>query len=407
MIDSEPQNLKLLLSKYDQEHLIYFYDDLEQEEKEKLIGQIKETDFEYLKKLYQNSYKDENIEINRISPIEYYTKAKIDVNSKRIYELIGEKIVKEGKIAIITLAGGMGSRLGYKGPKGCYEIDIPPKKSLFEFICDKLIDAYKKYGVYLKWYIMTSPSNDEKTREYFEKKNYFNYPREKVFFFQQDTINILDTSGKVMLENEYTLKKDSNGNGDVFRAFMENDLEKTLDNIELLSISGVDNIILDIIDPIFIGIAVYHKSDIAAKSVQKEDVNSKDWVFAKVDGKPSIIDPKYLTDEMKNSDKYNQINILSHLFTKEAFIKSSSIKIPYNRAYKKNDFINEEGMKIVAKEPNSFKFEKFIFNVFPYFDKLTLLEVNADDDFSPIKSFIGDATPESALEKYLKKRRKK
>lgn len=397
------QTVKEKLKKYDQEHLIYFYDQLTTEEKNILLNQIRLTDFEFLNKLYLNSYRDETIEYSRISPIDYYVKNGFSDGDRILYQKIGENIIKDGKLAVITLAGGMGSRLGYKGPKGCYEIDLPPKKSLFEFICDKLKDIRKKYGIYLKWYIMTSPSNDSETKDFFERHHYFGYDQNKIFFFKQNTICLLDTKGKVLLNNEYTLKMDSNGNGDIFRSFIDNGLLETSNEIEWFSVSGIDNIILEIIDPIFIGLTCFNNSNVASKSINKQNLAGKEWIFANVDSRPNIIDPENLNIEMIESERYNQINILSHLFTKEAFIKCANLDIRYHRNYKKNDYLNEEGMKVVATSPNSFKFEKFIFDVFKYFNNFTLLEVEADDEFAPIKSFSGEFTPETALEKYLYK----
>lgn len=408
-MDEKLKEIIPILEKYEQIHLIDFYDELDENAKEDLIKQIKETNLGFLNKLYLNSFKNDIIDSKRISPIRYSSKFDMPKEDREKYIQIGENIIKQGKLAVITLAGGMGSRLGFKGPKGSYELEMPneeKKKSLFEFICDKLKFANEKYNCCIPWYIMTSPSNDAKTKEYFETHNYFDYPKEKVHFFKQHTIHILDINGKVMLDNIGKIKRDSNGNGDVFQAFRENKLENTLEDIEWISVSGVDNILLEVVDPLFIGLSAHNKSKVASKSVSKKDLTAKTWVFANVDGKTDIINPIFLTDEMRFGREYNQINILAHLFTKDAFLKCSKLEIPYHRAFKKTDYINEEGMKRVVQEPNSFKFEKFIFNVFQYFDNFTLLEVNESQEFAPIKAFTGMATPERALEMYEKKMKK-
>ena len=257
---------------------------------------------------------------------------------------------------------------------------------------------------------MTSISNDAKTKEYFIENNFFNYPKDKIYFFMQDTLEIINTDGKVILDNFYTLKRASNGNGDIFHAFKRAGLQKTLSNIKYISVSGIDNIILNIVDPLLIGLTCYNKSNIASKSIAKNDIESSDWIFANVNNKVNIIDPKNLTEKMlksknkKGNYNYNQVNILAHIFSKEAFINATKHKLPYHRAYKKNDYINEDGIKVVVKEPNSFKFEKFIFDIFKYYKRFTLLEVERNDEFAPIKAFTGNATPETALELYLKKR---
>lgn len=401
-----------VLEKYEQTHLINFYSELTENEKDNLIKQIENTNFEFLDKLYINSFKNDVIDLDKIAPHKYYSKFDMDEKESKKYTKLGEKIISEGKLAIITVAGGLGSRLGFKGPKGTYELLLPPKKhakSLFEFICDKLKFVKEKYDVYLSWFIMTSPSNDLETRTYFEEHNYFDYPKEKVFFFKQHTIEILDINGKVMLDNIGKIRVDSNGNGDLFKSFKESNLDKELSNIDWVFVSGVDNILLEVVDPLFIGLSSYNKSQVASKSVRKKELKSKTWIFANVDGKTEIINPIFLTDKMRYSkDKnghynYNQTNILAHLFTKDAFLKCAKLDIPYHRAFKKTNYINEEGMKMVVKEPNSFKFEKFIFDVFKYFENFTLLEVDEMKEFAPIKAFTGDHTPEIALEMYLNK----
>lgn len=398
-----------ITKKYDQSHLLYFYNQLDETQKNILINQILNTDFKSLKKLYINSYIETNIDYSRISPVKYFSKESFTEEEIKKYTEIGEKIIEDEKLAVITLAGGQGTRLGFKGPKGCYELDLDKKESLFELICDKLKKIYIQYGVYLNWYIMTSVDNDEATKKYFNEKNFFEYPKEKIFFFKQDTIEIMDKNGKVLLDSLYTIKRASNGNGDVFRAFENYKLEKTLNNIEWISVSGIDNIILEIVDPLLIGLTISNKSSVASKSISKKDIESKDYVFAKIDNLINIIDPNDLSKEQKYSKNnngqynYNQINILSHLFNKKTFLQIVKLKLPYHRAFKKNDYIDNSGMKVVVKEPNSFKFEKFIFDAFKYTKKFTLLEVKEIDEFAPIKSFTGKYTPETALDLYCKK----
>lgn len=398
-----------ILRKYNQEHLLYFLNELEEKEKGSLIQQILNTDFKKIENLYIKSFEDDTIETQRISPLKYVNKNNLTKAEKNKFISIGEDVIKKEKLAVITLAGGQGTRLGFKGPKGCYQLELDEKKSLFEVLNDKLKKVYLDYGVYIPWYIMTSEANDESTKKYLKEKNFFNYPKEKIHFFKQDSIEIIDTNGKILLDTIHSIKKASNGNGDVFRAFKRHTLEKTLDKIEWISVSGIDNIILEVIDPLFIGLTICNNSEVASKSIKKQDLESKDCVFAKVDDRVEIISPDNLDEEKKYSKNkdglynYNQMNILSHLFSKKAFLQATKLTLPYHRAFKKNDYIDESGMKVVVKEPNSFKFERFIFDVFRYFDNFTLLEVKEDDEFAPIKAFTGKYTPETALNLYCKK----
>ncbi len=400
-------NLKQNLIKYKQEHLIRFYKELEPSEKHSLTYQIKHIDFDKIISLYEHSMIDDYIDSSRISPIPYIDKSSLTKDELNYYTDIGNNIIKQNKLAIITLAGGQGTRLGYKGPKGTYEIDVPPKKSLFEFVCDYLKNVRDKFGVELYWYIMTSPSNDTETKIYFENKNFFGYSKNKIKFFIQSTLPIIDINGKIILDKPYQIKEGSNGNGDVFRAFADagflNQLKKN--KIDYIFIGGIDNILLNPTDPLFLGLTADRKYNIASKSLAKKDLTTNEWVFANIDHKPSIIDPKFLSDiyakDINGKYLYNQKNMLAHLFSTNAFEKLISVHLPYHRAFKRNDFINEEGVKVVSTKPNSFKFEKFIFDSFKFFDKILLLQVKPEEEFAPIKSFTGSQTPETALKLYL------
>lgn len=408
------QNLekaKDILKKYHQEHLLAFYDELNNKEKAYLLNQICSINFEQILNLYEASKIDEVLPSNLIEPLPYNIKREIPKEKFALYENIGIDAIKRGKFAVVTMAGGQGTRLGYKGPKGTFELDITPKKSLFEILCDTLKDACAKYKVVIPWYIMTSTYNDEATRKFFEEKNFFGYPKKYIKFFKQSQLPLIDINGNLILEELYKVKEASNGNGDVFSSMKSEGILKDIakKRIEWISFSGVDNVILEIVDPVFLGLTISNNKLTASKTLFKENVNDKDWIFAKRNGKPAIINSCHLTDSMKiaqDSSKkylYRQTNILAHLFHISAINKICEVKLPYHRAFKKNTFINCEGMKQVPESPNTFKFETFIFDAFSLFDDIELLQVEVEDEFAPIKDFAGPHNPETAKELYLKK----
>jgi len=408
------QNLekaKDILKKYHQEHLLAFYDELNNKEKAYLLNQICSINFEQILNLYEASKIDEVLPSNLIEPLPYNIKREIPKDKFALYENIGIDAIKRGKFAVVTMAGGQGTRLGYKGPKGTFELDITPKKSLFEILCDTLKDACAKSKVVIPWYIMTSTYNDEATRKFFEEKNFFGYPKKYIKFFKQSQLPLIDINGNLILEELYKVKEASNGNGDVFSSMKSEGILKDIakKRIEWISFSGVDNVILEIVDPVFLGLTISNNKLTASKTLFKENVNDKDWIFAKRNGKPAIINSCHLTDSMKiaqDSSKkylYRQTNILAHLFHISAINKICEVKLPYHRAFKKNTFINCEGMKQVPESPNTFKFETFIFDAFSLFDDIELLQVEVEDEFAPIKDFAGPHNPETAKELYLKK----
>lgn len=404
-------NAKSLLKTYNQEHLLRFYNELNTEEKETLVNQICQIDFKQIFDLYEASKIDEVVPTNLIEPLPYVDKEKLSQSDLEFYTNIGKNSIKNGEYAVVTMAGGQGTRLGCKGPKGSFELDIFPKKSLFEITCDYLKIANDTYGVIIPWFIMTSAYNDKQTKEFFANKNFFNYPKDSIFFFVQEELPLIDISGNLILEETFKVKEVSNGNGDVFKSMKKNGIINNMKekNIKWIFFTGVDNVLLEIVDPILLGITINNNYEIGSKTLLKKDANSKDWVFARKNGKPAIINSCHFTPAMKDAKDendnylYRDINMLAHLFSISAIELLSTKTLPYHRAFKKNNFVNEEGMKQIPDAPNTFKFENFIFDAFAFFDNISLLRVKEEDEFAPIKDFNGIHNPEVAKYMYEKK----
>lgn len=257
---------------------------------------------------------------------------------------------------------------------------------------------------------MTSPENNDETIRFFNKKDFFGYPKDRIKFFMQDELPLIDTNGKVILDQKWKIKEAANGNGDVFRALNDNGFVDEMANsgIKWVSVGGIDNVLLRLVDPLFIALTAESGYKIGSKSAFKELPDDPISVFCKRNGKPSILEYSHISYEMseqKDEEEnylYREVNILAHLFSIEALQKLSNVKLPYHRAFKKNAFINFEGVKEVPQKPNTYKFEKFIFDGFSCFDDMLLLRVNEDDEFAPIKDFIGIYSPETAKEKYIR-----
>jgi UDP-N-acetylglucosamine diphosphorylase len=402
-----------LLRKYNQEQVLAFYNTLPKEEKELLLDQVLNIDFEKLISLYNEFQKDVSYTDAVITPLEHVEETKLSSYIKSKYIKKGEEIIENGGLAVITLAGGQGTRLGLSLPKGFFEVETNPKKSLFQIQCETLQMANIKYNTVIHWYIMTSPDNDSITKVYFEDKKYFGYGKENVTFFKQDTLPVLDFNSKLILDKAYKVKEVSNGNGDVFSSLQRygliEDMEKK--GIKYVFIGGIDNILLKTVDPLFIGLCDIGNCKVASKTITKNENEKDEWVFARRDGKPSIVSSKRITKEMEDKKDengkylYKEINILAHLFSIDSLKLCANIDLPYHLAEKKNDYLNDEGVKIMPKSPNTYKYEQFIFDVFPYFDNILLLSVKREREFAPIKSFTGIHTPERALELYLNERR--
>lgn len=405
-----------ILQKYNQEHLLNFYNEISEKQKSILINQILTINFEEIITLYTNSINHKPIYNEEITPLLHFEKDRLDNITIENYTSLGESIIKNNQLAIVTMAGGQGTRLGYKGPKGTYMLNLKPiKKSLFQILAENIQEANKKYNVIIPWYIMTSLENDKQTKAFFEINNFFEYPKEKITFFTQDKLPIIDITGKLLLQEPYLIKEASNGNGNVFKSMKSNGIIDKLETegIKWISFGGIDNVLLKNADPLFIGMTAGKNLEIGSKSIFKKEPLEKTAVYCRKNGKPSILDYDEITLELSESKLsntdiylYREANILSHIMSINAVKESSKLNLKYHRTFKKNSFVNFEGVKEVPDKPNTFKFENFIFDAFSHFDDMLLLRVDENEEFAPIKDFTGIYNPDTAIEKYNNFRKK-
>ncbi len=398
-----------ILKKYSQEHLLEYMKYLNKEEQEKLEKQILNIDFEQLKELYERTKQNQDLESKIIEHIKYTDKERLSKERKEELEKTGSKIITSEKYAVITMAGGQGTRLGHTGPKGTYILNtINGPKYIFEIIIDTLKRAQKEYGVTIPWYIMTSRENNDETIAFFEEKNYFGYDKSKVKFFKQGELPLLDTSGKVILDKDKKIKEAADGNGGIYEAIAKNGVLDDLKNrkIEWIFVSGIDNILSNFVDPILIGLTIEEKQKIASKSVAKTNPKEKVGVFCKMNGKPKVIEYIELPEEMaeerdENGELvYGEVNIGTYLYNISVFENLADVKLPYHVAFKKSGYLNKKDEFVEPEEPNAYKFEAFIFDAFSRYDDMTILRVKREDEFAPVKNKTGNDSPETAVKLY-------
>ena len=383
-----------LLSKYKQEHLLNGYEKLSEKNKEILLNQILNIDFELIKKLYQNVNNKPEIVENDITPIEYLEKEKMSIEEKQKYVKIGEEVIKTGGLAVITMAGGQGTRLGFNGPKGACTIGLKSGKTIFEILIDVLKDAENKYGVKVHWYLMTSKENNEETIKFFEENNYWNYGKENISFFVQGQLPMLDVNGKILRTEDGLVKEAADGHGGVLEAIYKNNILEDMQerNIKWIYIGGVDNVLAKMVDPVFIGLAKDGGYYAAGKSLVKACPEEKVGVFCKKNGKPTVVEYTEISDEMANAtdDKgellYGESHILCNLFSIEAIEKISKNKLSYHTAFKKADYLNDKCEFVIAEKPNAYKFESFIFDAFETLENMIVMRVKREEEFAPVKN---------------------
>lgn len=401
-----------IVNKYDQEHLLKYIDLIPTDEgKKDLISDIEKIDFERLKQLYslsnqnfKNTMKAVMLEHIRVFDRDRFS----DEENKEILK-IGEDIIANNQYAVVTMAGGQGTRLGHKGPKGTFILNVKPEpKSLFQIIAENLIKTNNKYGIILNWYIMTSTENNDETVKYFEDNNYFGYNSENVKFFKQGNLPLLSEDGKLVVNSEYRIKYAASGNGTIYEAMLNDgivdDMKKK--GIKWIFIGSVDNALLNMVDPMLLGLTKKRGTEIASKTIVKNSPYEKVGVFCKKNGKPGVIEyseiPESLIEEVDEHGElmYGESHIMCNLYTLDAIEKIANVELPYHSAHKKVDFMQEDGNMFFAKEPNGYKYEAFIFDGFELFDDITLYRGKREEDFAPVKNAEGVDSPETAAKLY-------
>ncbi len=402
--------IKWKLNKYGQMHLLNGYEKLPENKQKELLSEIQGIDFDLIDSLYKKTKKGNDLSNDKIEPIEYVDKLKLNGYYKDL-ENIGKKAILEGKLAAVTMAGGQGTRLGHTGPKGTFDIGLDSHKSLFELLSDYLREEGKKYGIVIPWFIMTSKENNDETVEYFAKNKYFGYEKDKtIFFFEQGELPMVDTEGRILIGEDGLVKQAANGHGGIFEALVKNKMTDKMKElgIEWVFIGGVDNCLVKMVDPILMGIAIEKNVSAAGKSIVKANPQEKVGVFCKRNGKPYVIEYSEISQEMAERRDvngelvYGESHILCNLFNISAIERMGKTPLPYHSAFKKATYIDKDGNKVVPTSPNAYKFEAFLFDAFGELDDMAILRVKREEEFAPVKNATGVDSPETARELYKK-----
>ena len=400
-----------LLNSYNQTHIVNLLKKLDEVKKQELLEQIDKIDFGQIMELYDNTKKEIEIKENKIEAIGYLDKAKLTKEQKEEFDKLGEEVIRNREYAVVTMAGGQGTRLGHNGPKGTFKLDVYGKgKYLFEILVDNLQEANQKYNTIIPWYIMTSIENNKDTVEFLEKHNYFGYPKENVIIFTQSELPLVDVDGKLLISKDLKIKEASDGNGGTYSSLRASgslaDMKER--GVKWVFIGGVDNVLLKMADVTLLGMAIKKNVQIASKSVVKANPHEKVGVFCKMNGHPKVIEyaelPEKMAEEVDEDGelKYGESHIMCNLYTIDAIEKASKEILMYHSAFKKNSYIDEAGKEVIPTEPNSYKFESFIFDAFEFFDDIAILRGKREDDFAPVKNKEGVDSPKTAKELYEK-----
>lgn len=391
------QHLKAL----NQEHILKYYDTLNNEQRQELYQQVMDVDWSFLDSINKVKNNDTSV----IEPIGALSIDAINDNFDT-YKATGIKAIQDGKLCLLLLAGGQGTRLGHDKPKGCFNMGITREISIFSLLMSHTLKVVNEAQAWIHMYIMTSDINYDDTTSFFKDNNYFGYNPEYIHFFVQELNPATDFDGKVLMNSPSSMALSPNGNGGWFSSMNRAGLLKEVFNssIEWINVFAVDNVLQGIADPVFLGATIESGKMCGSKVVRKAFPEEKVGAICTENGKPHIIEYYELSEDMtyqKNEDgslSYGFGVTLNYLFPISRLKETLDNKMPLHVVKKAVPYINEKVELINPTEPNGLKFETLALDLIHEMDDCLVFEVDREKEFAPVKNKSGVDSIDTARE---------
>lgn len=398
-----------------QPHVLQFWPELSEEQKDAFLQELAQLDVQGLREHCEAAAKaaasppaclDQQME--PLPPDSVGSVRKSDTKNLSGWEQEGLLQISESRVGVLLLAGGQGTRLGVQYPKGMYNVGLPSGKTLYQIQAERIhkiqeiADSKHDSKCTVPWYIMTSEFTLAPTEKFFEENNYFGLQPSNIIMFEQRMIPAVTFDGKVILQGKGKIAMAPDGNGGLYQALVDNkvlqDMKKR--GVEYLHVYCVDNILVKMADPMFIGFCVSKGADCGAKVVEKAYPAEPVGVVCRVRGVSQVVEYSEIKPEMTElrgpgeEFVYSAGNICNHFFTR-TFLQDVTEKfkgqLKQHVAIKKVPFVDMCGNQVKATKPNGIKMEKFVFDVFPFSRNFVVFEVVREDEFSPLKNADGAA----------------
>lgn len=408
-IQQRYESVLQVLKNYNQQHLLNFWDVLDNSGRVKLLNQIEDIEFNSLAQKIDRYIVNPALAVLPKSfsgAPAYPAEPKTDEQKKKYPKAIklGKELISSCKVAAFIVAGGQGTRLGFDGPKGDFAISPVRGKTLFSIFAETIKATGKKYGFEPVWYIMTSSLNHGETLEIFARDNYYGLKKEDVFFFPQGTEVNYSADGKILLAEKDEPAVSPDGHGGSLKALYKSGAIADMKDrgIEYISYFQVDNPLINIFDPLFVGLHAMDNAQMSSKSVLKSGPLEKVGNFCLADGKVTVIEYSDLADELaqkKNPDGslvFSMGSIAIHMINRSFVdaLNNKGFALPYHKAVKKIPYIDlQSGRKVEPEKPNGIKLETFVFDALPLAEKSIILETVRSEEFAPVKNADGVDNP--------------
>lgn len=394
------EEAKVKLAGAGQEHLLQYFDELDEAQQTGLLNQIEALDLSLLD-LIKDGVKE--VPKGKLAPLGAVTLDEIK-EKKDTYKKRGLEAIRQCQVGAVLLAGGQGTRLGLDKPKGMLNVGIHKELYLFEQLVNNLMEVVKEADAWVPLFVMTSEKNNADTVAFFKEKDYFGYNKDYVFFFVQEMAPSVGYDGKILMEAKDRLSTSPNGNGGWFSSLVKAGLLDKINElgVKFLNVFAVDNVLQKMADPVFVGATLEAGAVCGSKVVAKADPNERVGVLCLEDGRPSIVEYYEMTDEIIHSrdDKgnllYNYGVILNYLFDVKTLTDILNRSMPTHVVEKKIPYIDEKAELVKPQEPNGYKFETLVLDMIHMMDNCLSFEVEREHEFAPIKNATGVDSLESA-----------
>ena len=409
---SADSQLAAFLEEHGQGHLLRWWDQLPTEGRDRLSREIGEVDFPILNDVIRRLVLADEAAApptEQVCPVAVSRLPRTDAErvSRRLAAEKGAESLALGEVGVVLVAGGQGTRLGFDGPKGTYPIGPVSGASLFQIHCEKILALSRRHGKPIPLYVMTSPENHGATGRFFAENG--NFGLEHVRLFVQGQMPAVDRrTGKVLLAAPDHMALSPDGHGGTLKALAARGPDGSpscLDEMKAMGVRTlfyfqVDNPLVKIADPAFLGIHRMADAEVSFKVVEKVHPSERVGVVVEVAGRPQVIEYSDLPPELaerREPEGHLELwagSIAIHVFER-AFIERllDDARLPFHRAIKKVSFVDEKGNPVDPKEPNAVKFETFIFDALPLAERYTVVECDRAVEFEPLKNATGSDSP--------------
>ncbi len=409
------------LAKFDQSHLVGFWYDLAPAEQLKLFKQIEQLDLSQLQRLVAGMHAEQVwSELATKAQPPTAIRLKQDTPFTRAEAIaVGEQALRDGKVAMVLVAGGQGTRLGFDLPKGMYPLGPVSNRTLFQIHFEKVLALGNYFGSTIPLFVMTSPATHEPSVAFLQQHQRFGIAEEDLKIFCQGTMPAVDSAtGKIILSAKGELFTAPDGHGGTVAALHQHGCLQAMKQrgIEHVFYCQVDNPLVQICDPLTIGYHVLSESEMTTQACPKRHAEQKVGNIVEIDSKVQIIEysdlPNHIAAQRDSTGalKLWAGNIAVHVFDLEFLCRAvdHAAALPFHRACKKVPYISDDGEVVEPEHANAIKFERFIFDLLPMARNALVVEVDPANSFAPVKNAL-DAesdTPHTAQTAMMQQARK-